>query len=267
MVKISQLVTVAGIIFLAGCHPKTKENKDEIYSRHLQKHISLTIVSTPVPKNKSDFNLLVLNNGQGMKQANIAQIVDSLYRKKFLNPLIIVGVHAFDPAQEYGVSGFADGKNKGSLAGKYADFVINELLPFVKKKAGVRSFNSVCIAGPGMAGISAIDIAWDNWQKFDKVGYLPDFSNSKSNTDFSLLVEKISKSKKRPKLQIWLDAMADTTNAEKSDSTSMERLFDVLNTKGMNQGVSRINIESNKNDVVPFKDSFSKFLMWLNEVY
>lgn len=93
MVKISQLVTVAGIIFLAGCNPKTKENKDEIYSRHLQKHISLTIVSTPVPKNKSDFNLLVLNNGQDMKQANIAQIVDSLYRKKLLSPLIIVGVH------------------------------------------------------------------------------------------------------------------------------------------------------------------------------
>ena len=267
MVKISQLIILSGMIFLAGCYPKIKENKDEIYSRHLQKHISLTIVSTPVPKNKSDFNLLLLNNGQNMKQANIPQIVDSLYRKKLLSPLIIVGVHAFDPEQEYGVSGFADEKNKGILAGKYADFVVNELLPFVKKKAGVRSFNSVCIAGPGLAGISAIDIAWDNWQKFDKVGFLPDFSNSKSNVDFSLLAEKISKSKKRPKLQIWLDTMADTTNAKKSDSTSMERLFDVLNTKGMNQGVSRINIESNKNGIVPFKDSFSKFLMWLNQIY
>lgn len=267
MVKIPQLVILAGIIFLTGCHPKIKENKDEIYSRHLQKHIPLTIVSTPVPKNKSDFNLLVLNNGQDMKQANIAQIVDSLYRKKLLSPLIIVGVHAFDSDQEYGVSGFIDAKNKGSLAGKYDDFVVNELLPFIKKKAGVRSFNSVCIAGAGLAGIAAIDIAWDNWQKFDKVGFLPDFANSKSNADFSLLAQKISTSRKRPKLQFWLGQMDDTTIAKRNDSTSMRALFDVLNTKGMNQGVSRINVESNKNGMVPFKDSFSQFLLWLNQAY
>lgn len=265
MAKISQLIIFASIIFLSGCRPKIKENKDEIYSRHLQKHISLTIVSTPVPKDKSDFNLLVLNNGEDMKQANIAQIVDSLNRKKLLNPLIIVGVHAFDPEQEYGVAGFTDGQTKGNLAGKYADFIVNELLPFVKKKADVRSFNSVCIAGWGMAGISAFDIAWDNWQKFDKIGFLPDFSNSKSNMDFFPLAEKISKSKKRPKIQIWIDSIDDST--KRGNSTSIGHLFDVLNTKGMNQGVSRINVESNKNSIVSFKDSFSQFLMWLNKGY
>lgn len=267
MVKISKIVILAGIVFLASCHAKIKENKDEIYSRHLQKHISLTIISTPVPKNKSGFNLLVLSNGQDIKQADIAQIVDSLYRKKLLGPLVIVSVHAFDPEQEYGVGGFTDGQTKGSLAGKYADFIVNELLPFVKKKADVRSFNSVCIAGSGLAGISAIDIAWDNWQKFDKVGFLPDFSNSKSDVDFSLLAEKISKSRKKPKLQFWLGQIDDTTNAKTTDSTSMKRLIDVLNIKGMGQGVNRINVESNKNRLVPFKESFSQFLIWLNEVY
>jgi hypothetical protein len=34
-----------------------------VYSRHLQKHISITVISTTVPKNKSDFNLLLLNDG------------------------------------------------------------------------------------------------------------------------------------------------------------------------------------------------------------
>jgi|GEM_PF-1265460 len=267
MVKQSQLLILAGIMFLAGCHPKIKETNDEIYSRHLQKHISLTVISTPVPKNKGDFNLLILNNGQDMQKAGITNIVDSLYRKKLIKPLVIVSVHAFDPAQEYGVSGFTDEKNLGSLASKYADFVVNELLPFVKKKSGVRSFSTVSIAGSGVAGISAIDIAWDNWQKFDKVGFLPDFANSNSNVDFSVLAEKISKSRKKPRLQYWLDQMDDIKNSQRNDSTSMERLFDALKLKGQEPGVERVGMEGDKDRFIPFRDSFFQFLMWINQVY
>lgn len=266
MVKISQLLILAGIIVLGSCHSKIKETKDEIYSRHLQKHISLDIVSTPVPKNKGDFNLLILNNGQDMQKAGISRIVDSLNRKKLIKPLIIVGINAFDPEQEYGVAGFTDGKNNGSMASKYADFVVNELLPFVKKRTGVRSFNSVSIAGAGLAGISAIDIAWDNWQKFDKVGFLSDFTNSNSNVDFSILAEKISKSRKRPRLQFWLDQMDAIRNPQRNDSTSMERLLDALNKKGID-GVTRVGTEGDRDRIVPFKDSFFQFLMWLNQVY
>jgi Putative esterase len=264
MVKQSQLLILAGIMFLAGCHPKIKETQDEIYSRHLQKHISLTVISTPVPKNKSDFDLLILNNGQNIQKEGIVNIVVSLYRKKLINPLVIVGVHAFDPEKEYGVSGFTDGKNIGSLASKYADFVVNELLPFVKKKSGVRSFSTVSIAGSGMAGVSAIDIAWDNWQKFDKVGFLPGFIDSSANADFSVLAEKISKSRKRPKLQFWLNQMDDMRNSQRNDSTGMEKLFDVLNTKSVD-GLSRVGTEEDKNRVIPFSDSFSQFLTWLNQ--
>lgn len=264
MVKISKLLILAGIIFLAGCHRKIKETKDEIYSRHLQKHISLTVISTPVPKNKSDFSLLILNNGQDMQKAGVGGIVDSLYRKKLIKPLVIVGINAFDPEQEYGVAGFTDGKNQGSMASKYADFIVNELLPFIKKKSGARSFRTVTIAGSGMSGVSAIDVAWDKWQKFDKVGFLPNFTNSSSNVDFSLLAEKISKSRKRPKIQFWLDEMDDIKNPQRTDSTSMERLFDALKKKGQEQSVTRVGTESDKDRFILFKDSFIQFLLWLN---
>lgn len=265
MIKISQLIIITGIVCLAGCHSKIKENKDEIYSRHLQKHISLTIVSTPVPKNKSDFNLLILNDGQDMKEAGINKLLDSLYRKKLIKPLVVVGVDAFDPKQEYGVAGFPDGQNKGSLAGKYSDFIVNELLPFIKKKSGVRSFRTVSIAGWGMAGVSAIDIAWDNWQKFDKVGFLPGFFKSNPNVDFSLLAEKILKSRKRPRLQFWLGQMDDIRNPQRNDSTGTKQLFEVLKMKGQEQAIKLVGDENEKNRIVPFRDSFSQFLMWLNE--
>ena len=256
------LMVVMGM--MVSCHSKIKERNDEVYSRHLQKHISLTIISTPPPTNKSDFNLLLLNNGQDVKDASVKNIFDSLYRKRLIKSLIIVGINAFDPDQEYGVAGFTDGKNKGGLASRYANFIVNELLPFVKKKSGVRSFHSVTIAGSGMAGISAIDIAWDNWQKFDKVGFLPE-SHSGSKMDFSVLAEKISKSRKRPRLQFWVYEKNGLKNVQKNDSTGIEHLFDAFSMKGQEPSVQRAGIGGDKNHTNSFNDLFAQFLIWLNE--
>jgi predicted alpha/beta superfamily hydrolase len=243
------------VAFMVSCHSKIKERNDEIYSRHLQKHISLTIISTP-PANKSDFNLLLLNDGQDMKDARVKNIFDSLYKKKLVKSLIIVGINAFDPAQQYGVADFTDGKNNGNLAAKYGDFIVNELLPFIKKKAAVRSFRSVTIAGSGRAGISALDSAWDNWQKFDNVGFLPALSNTRNEIDFSTLSEKISKSRKRPKIRFWLD-QDQAEDSQKNDSTGMGKLLEVLKAKGQ---ASAITLGGNQDS-----DSFAQFLIWLNK--
>lgn len=264
MIKNGYFFILLNIGLLSACNSKIKENKDEIYSRHLQKHISITIISTPAPKNKSDFNLLLLNDGERMKQLDLKNILDSLNRKKLIKPLIIVCIDAFDASREFGVAGFPDSPNKGTLAEKYSDFIVNELLPFTKKKAGVRKFNSVSIAGSGIAGISALDIAWDNWQKFDNVGFLPGFSKEDSTIDFSILAKKISQSRKRPRLQFWLNVIGDVKNRQPKDSTGMGKLFDVLDMKGV-KGITRSGIEGDKNAWIPFKDSFSQFLFWLSE--
>ena len=261
MVKMENILLLIFIVLIASCHSKIKERKDEVYSRHLQKHISLTIISTSPPKNKSDFNLLLLNNGQDMAEEGIKEILDSLFRKKVINPIIIVGINAFDPGQEYGVAGVTDGEKKGRLASKYADFIVNELLPFIKTKSGVRSFRSVSIAGSGMAGVSAIDIAWDNWQKFDKVGFIRGFSNSNSKVDFSILSEKILKSRKRPKLLFWFDQSNDLQNPKANDSTTIENLFETLKKKGQEQSVTVSEMESDKHRTASYAD----FLIWVNE--
>lgn len=267
MMKSSYCFLFFGLIILASCRSKIKVNTDEVYSRQLQKHISITVISTPVPKNRSDFNLLILNDGQAMEKAGVKDIVNSLYKKGFVKPLIIVGIRSYNPEQEYGVSGYPGLQNNGALAEKYSNFIVNELLPFIKKKSGVKSFNSAAIAGSGMSGISALDIAWDNWQKFDKVAYLPNFFNEKSNVDFFMLVKKIAQSRKKPRLQFFLDQVDDIKNPKKNDSTCMERLFDVLKKKGVDNGVTRAGIESDKDRFIPFKDSFFGLLMWINQGY
>ena len=65
---LNKFLTLLFLILLsASCQHKIKENKDSVYSRHLQKHVDLEILSTPIPDNKSSYNLLLLNDGQDVE--------------------------------------------------------------------------------------------------------------------------------------------------------------------------------------------------------
>ena len=122
---------------IAGCKSSIKERSDEIYSRHLQRHVKLSIISTPMPTDKSDMNLLLLNDGQDMEKLRVKDILDSLYRKKLIQPLLVVGIHADDRMQEYGVADHPDYQNNGSKASKYAQFIDDELYAYVDRKSVV----------------------------------------------------------------------------------------------------------------------------------
>jgi predicted alpha/beta superfamily hydrolase len=272
MGKANKLLLIA-VIFFISCHSKIKERKDEVYSRHLQKHVSITVISTPVPKNKSDFNLLLLNDGQELEKLRVKKIVDSLYEKKLLQPLIIIGINAFDRLQEYGVSGKPDYQGNGASAEKYVNFVIGELLPFVKKKSGVRKFNSVAIVGCSLGGLSAFDIAWDNADKIDKVGVFSGsfgYSN-KAKTDSSylndkdrILINKIISSRKRPHLKYWFYASGNETANTDKIMENTEDLVGLIKKKNV-ANAGDINFVKDKNGNQGY-DSWShffpKFLIW-----
>src|SRR5436190_9709140 len=105
------------LLFLAiGCTSKIKQLDDEIYSRHLQRHVKLTVISTPMPDDKTELNLLLLNDGQDMGQLRVKETVDSLYRKDLIRPLLIVGIHAGERMREYGVGDHPDFQNHGDMA-------------------------------------------------------------------------------------------------------------------------------------------------------
>ncbi|MGN6267795.1 MAG: alpha/beta hydrolase [Ginsengibacter sp.] len=256
MLRTVKFLMVLGVIMFTSCHSKIKERSEQIYSRHLQKHITLTVISTPPPSNKSDFNLLLLNNG--FEAGSIRKITDSLYHKKDIKALLIVAIKPFDAQQEFGVAGVTDGKNNGSLASKYSNFIVNELLPFIKKKSAVRSFKSVTIAGVGDGGISAFDIAWDNWQKFDKVAVLQDFSNPGRPTNFSVITTKIAKSRKRPKLHFWLETGKEQNELNKEDSSGINNLIETLRAKNIDQSFVHVQPPSNSHQ------SIIDFLLWVN---
>ena len=198
-----------------GCKNKIKETEDSVYSRHLQRHVKLTIINTPVPDDKNSFNLLLLNDGDDIDQLRVKEITDSLYKKKLIQPLVVVAIHTSDRMKELGIGDYPDYKNNGSNAAKYSAFVYDELYPFIKKKTGVRKFNSITIAGCSLGALSAFDIAWDHADRIDKVGAFSgafwyrdkdasaaDYSDDKDR----MMMNKISSSRKRPHLKYWFYA-------------------------------------------------------------
>ena len=268
-----------GIFLLSACATKLKETKDSVYSRHLQKHIDLTIISTPVPKEKNSFNLLLLNDGQDIEKLRVKKITDSLYNKNVLQPLLIVAINPPDRLQEYGVAGYADHQNNGASAEKYAAFIDDELYPFIKKRAGVRKFNSITIAGWSLGGLSALDIAWDHADKIDKVGV---FSGAFSFTDKGnpasndpddngrIIFNKIRSSRKKPHLTYWFYAGGDREAADGKKDGSNDALDDtrdlveLIKKKNVSapQDIIYTEIKEGKQDYNSWSTVFPAFLIW-----
>jgi len=231
----STLLGILVLFFSTGCKNKIKQHEDEIYSRHLQRQVKLTIISTPMPDDKTELNLLLLNDGQDAGKFRVKEILDSLYRKKLIKPLIIVGIAAGDRMKEYGVSENPDFMNRGDKADKYAAFIDNELYPFAKKKAGVRKFKSVVLAGCSLGGLSAFDVAWDHADKIDKVGVFSgsfwwrdrddkavDYSDDKNR----IIINKIRSSRKKPHLQYWFYAGAKEENGDRDKDSIIDVVDD-----------------------------------------
>jgi len=266
------------ILLNTGCKSKIKQQDDELYSRHLQRHVKLTIINTPMPADKSQLNLLLLNDGQDMGQFRIKQITDSLYSKGLIRPLLVVGIPAGDRMKEYGVGDHPDFKTRGDKAGKYDEFVYNELYAFAKKKAGVRKFNSIVIAGCSLGGLSAFDIAWNHADRVDKVGVFSgsfwwrdkddkaaDYADEKNR----IMHNKIRSSKKRPHLEYWFytggkeeegdrdkDGIIDVTDDTKD-------LIEIMKNKNILPGVIVHTEDVNgKHDYSAWSKQLPGFLIW-----
>lgn len=270
---------ISCVCVITSCGSKIKETQDSVYSRHLQKHIQLTIISTPVPDDKKSFNLLLLNDGQDIEKLRVKKIVDSLYKKKRIQPLIVVAINALDREDEYGVAGYTDFLKNGTSAGKYDDFIENELYPFIKKMSGVRKFKSITIAGCSLGGVSAFNFAWEHADKIDKVGIFsgsfwlrdkdatdPTYSDDKNR----IIINKIRSSRKRPHLKYWFYAGGNEETADRDKDGIIDVIDDtkdlteLIRSKNFSapKDITYIEVKDGEHDYNSWSSVFPQFLIW-----
>lgn len=205
---INTIVLFTCISILFACKGGTKQKNDKVYSRYLQRQVALTIISTALPDNKEEMNLLLFINTSLLEQARVQKIIDSLYKAKLIQPIMLV---AFDGLEkEYGFE-----ETEGAIAKEYKQFntfIDDELYPFIKKKATIRKFKNVAITGFMNASKAAYNVAYNNDNKFQMVGmFSPQFSNEKigkAKNEFEIMQGM----KKRPSIKIFLeDAGVDSS--------------------------------------------------------
>ena len=200
MKVIRLLICLHIVFFIFSCKSTVKEQKDKVYSRHLQRYVDLTIVTTAMPDKKENMNLLLFNDSKYLEKTRAKEIIDSLYKKKKIQLLLLVGMSG--QQSDYGLEETDNSKAKQYK--KYNEFVVNELYPFIKKKTVIRKFNAIAICGFGSAAISSFDIAWNNDEKIGMVGmFEPSFTSTKSD---SAILQTITRLRKRPNLKIWIAA-------------------------------------------------------------
>ena len=266
------------LVFFISCK-HSEQTKDQIYSRHLQRQVKLSILHTPAPTDHSAFNLLILNDGQDMEKLRVKETMDSLYKKGMLEPLVIIGIEAGDRTKEFGVAGKPDYLGRGNKASFYDAFVNDELYPYAKKQSGVRKFHSVGIAGWSLGGLSAFEIAWNHPDKISRAGV---FSGSfwwrdKDTKDSSysdetnrILYAKLKASRKKPGLQYWFYA----GGAEETDDRDKDGIIDVIDdTKDIitllqkknvvsPDGIVYMESKTGQHDLQSWSAVFPAFLVW-----
>lgn len=204
---------------LSACKSPVKEQNDKIYSRHLQRHIELTVVTTPMPDKKEEMNLLLFNNKDFYDEVRAKKIIDSLYRKKMIQPLTMVAYKG--ETADYGFEEI--GGEKGNQYLKFNEFVTDELYPFAKKKVVIRKFNSVAICGFASSALSAFDIAFNHDGKIRAAGmFYPLYSANLQSTDTSVF-QTIRSLRERPKIKIWLLADEGDSNSVKLKNIIYEK--------------------------------------------
>lgn len=156
-----QLVNLSGLLV---------ENRS-LLSVFLGKEVKIDFYLPKNVANPSEMSLLLINDGQNMKDIGLAGILENLYAEKAVSPLLCVAIHTGSQRKmEYGVASQKDYLGRGANAGFYTSFILRELLPFIRNVYKIPSFKERAFAGFSLGALMALDIVFNHPEKFSKAG-------------------------------------------------------------------------------------------------
>ncbi len=239
------------------------------------------IVDFYLPKNVADpaqMSLLLMNDGQNMKELGFDEILQELYSNNSISPLLCVAIHAgTERKMEYGTAHTADYKGRGAKAAAYQSFLFWELIPYIQQTYFLGQFREKAFAGFSLGGLSALDIVWNHPEEFKKVGV---FSGSlwwrkkglKDNYSDELdriMHLQIRNDSFKPGVKFFfqtgtLDEKMDRNNNGVIDSIDDTLdLISELKKKGYTENdIHYMEIPGGKHDIATWKLAMPEFLKW-----
>jgi enterochelin esterase-like enzyme len=151
--------------------PEIQNERITINSQFLQRDVQVDLFIPARVPHSAALSLLLINDGQNMKELALTKILGNLYSANLIRPLLAVAIHAsIERKMEYGTAIQADYLGRGAKAGHYTHFILQELLPVIQKKFSQFLFVERAFAGFSLGGLMALDIVWNYPDVFNKVG-------------------------------------------------------------------------------------------------
>lgn len=252
--------------------------RTEIQSNLLKRPVTVDFY---LPKDIADtaqMSLLLINDGQNLEEMNFSGMVQDLAASGAMGPVLCAGIHAnTDRKMEYGTAGIPDYLGRGAKAETYQQFLIMELIPYIKSIYNVPQFRLQAIAGFSLGGLSAMDTVWNHPGLFSVAGV---FSGSlwwrskgledgyKEDTD-RIMHHRVTNGRFQPGLRFYFttgsrDETADRNNNGIIDSIDDTLgLIEVLKEKGYSDAdIYYTNYEDGKHDIPTWGRAMPGFLEW-----
>ncbi len=224
-------------------------------------------------------SLLLINDGQDLRSMEFDFILDKLYVDDEIEPVFCVGIHcAPDRKNEYGTAKILDYKGRGAKAALFTEFVLQELIPFIRKKYSIISFKEKSFAGFSLGGLCALDIVWNHPNEFFKVGVFSgslwwrdkdqadaDFNEDKDN----IMQRQVIEGNYSPWLKFFFEVGTQDENADRNNNGIIDSIDDCkalmneLYNKGYKEkDIKYLELADGKHDVPTWAKAFPAFLIW-----
>ncbi len=251
-----------------------------IYTKLLQRNVEVEFFTPPVIDKTKTYPLLILNDGQDSEGVKVKGAIERLVAEEKIPEIIVVGVTAGDRMQEYGVSFRTDYHGRGKHAKAYMDYVIRELVPYIAYRFPVSAeVNQRAMAGYSLGGLSAMDIVWNNADKFGKVGVFSGSfwwrkrdSGSFFYSDYRdrLMHLQVRRGKFKPGLKFWFQTGTKDEDMDRNKNGVIDSIDDTmdliteLTRKGYRpfHDIQYLEIKNGYHNQETWSEAMPHFLTW-----
>ena len=214
-----------------------------------------------------------------MKLLKLKENLASLYEAQKIQELIVVALPAVNRMQEYGTAHTPDYARRGSLAGKYSKFILNELLPFVNAQYRTSKYTAeTSFIGFSLGGLTAFDTVWNHPFHFGKVGafsasfwwrsraFEDGFKEDKDRIAHNL----VKNSTHQEGLKFWFQAGTDDETSDRNKNGIIDAIDDTLDlmkeleAKGYQRDIDMVyeEVEKGQHNYGTWSEILPSFLIW-----
>jgi enterochelin esterase-like enzyme len=259
--------------------PVVRIIKTELYSKYLNRLVTIDFYLPVQPPGYSQLPLLLINDGQDLRKMAFGEILNRVWVNKTVAPLLCAAIHCgADRKMEYGVSGYPDFKGRGARAKNYSSFLFTEFLPFVYQFFNTPGFKEKSFAGFSLGGLNALSNVWNYPHEFSKAGIfsgslwwrsLDQHEKGYDDNKHRIMHQLIRKGMYQPGLKFFfqcgnMDETKDRNNNGVIDSIDdTQDLIKELKAKGYSDAdVHYKEISDGRHDVPTWARAFPDFLKW-----